>query len=565
LRPLSRAFFSCVFILAASSCATHGNSSLSTGAAHVGFLSPVNGAVNVDPFAAMEWTPIPNADSYQVYIGSQPDSSGLYFSYPMPATVTSRLPWGLQPNTIYYATLWTENSGTWSMTDSIRFVTGPADPTPDKTSFYAKIARLTAQVRAMTVGPFNLAAPGTTLYQVMLDRFKDPTQPVADCTDYAFTLLNVFTSNRVLAQYRGISLNGNDTHAITEYWDPFIKNWTVADSTFGVVYFDSDIHTGWSADTIGQVLRAGNVASVPRQYVSPYYDTFMHKYYMDPITLFNNLNPVGSNDFITNAVYPADPFLNLVNVGEPADHDDVYTAKFGSSSESFTVQNASAGAYTFSPDLPSLWSLPHTLHAGWSASSAPPVDMQLYTYKWLSPYRAIAHLSHPVNGDMVDSWGGVQFSWSVVANGAAYRLQVGTSLGANNLYDSENVQATTFTVALQSSANYYARLSTEIGVQWYYDDITFSTFPAIAHLLTPVSGASNVNPSPVTFNWTTVPGGTYYLYVGTAPGLKDAYDSGELQGSSLSVQLSGETTYYVRTWTKLGSSWYYSDSWFQTD
>ncbi len=483
----------------------------------------------------------------------------------MPANVTSRLPWGLQPNTTYYATLWTQISGTWYLTDGIRFVTSSPDPLPDKISFHQRIANLTAQVRAMTIGPSNLAAPGTTLYQVLLNRFKDPTKPDADCTDYAFALLDVFTSNRVLARYRGISLNGLDTHAITEYWDPFAKNWAVADSTFGVVYFDSDSETGWSADMIGAALRSGNVASVPQQYVSPYYDTFMRNYYMDPITLYNNLNPMGSDDYLSNAVHAADPFLNLLNVSEVVGQNNVYTAKFGSSWESFSVQDASAGVYTFSPDLPSLWARAETLWAGWSAPSAPPPDMQLYTYKWLSPYAGIAHLTHPANNDVVDSFGGVQFSWKAAANAAAYRLQVGTSLGGNEAYDSGKVQATTVTAALQSSSNYYVRLRTELGSQWYYDDTNFSTSLAIAHLLLPANGATNVVPSPVNFTWTTVPGGTYYLYVGTAPGLDDAYDSGELQSSSVSVQLSQETKYYVRTWTKLDSTWYYSDTWFQTN
>jgi len=539
------------------------DSSFSTGLARVGFVSPVTGAVGVDPFAPITWSPVAGADLFDLVISTQPNANDLYFSYPMPANVNSRLPWGLAPGTTYYATLRTMKAGTWSTTDSIQFTTRPADPLPDKRSFYAQVANLTAQVRAMTVGSSNLAAPGTDLYQVLLNRSKDPTQPVADCTDYAFALLNSFTTNRVLARYRGIGLDGRDTHAITEYWDPFTKGWTVADSTFGVIYFDNVNQSGWSADMMGDAIRSGNVASVPWQYVSPYYDTFMRNYYMDPITLFNNLNPVGSNDFIGNAVHEADPLLNLVDINE-AGQENIYTAKFGGSAESFTVQNGSAGAYTFSPELPSLWAHPHTLHAGWSASDPQPSDMQLYTYKWLSSYGAIAHLSHPLNADVVDSWDGIQFSWTAIPNAITYRLQIGREFGRNDVYDSHNTQTTANTVALQPSSNYYVRLWTELGSQWYYDDTSFSSLPSIAHLTMPSDGEDNVVPSPAQFNWTPVSNATYYLYVGTAPGLKDAYDSGELQGSSVSVQLNGKTTYYVRMWTKLDSTWYYSDSWFQT-
>lgn len=543
----------------------YADSTFATGVPHAAFLSPVNGASGVDAFASITWTPDPDADSFAIYIGPEPDGSGLYFSYPMPASVTSRLPWGLQPNTPYYATLWVEKSGVWTKADNIQFVTGSAVPTPDRTSFYANMASLTGQVRGMTIGPTNLAAPGTVLYQTELDRFKDPTQPGADCTDYAFTLLSVFTSNRVLARYRGISLNGPDSHAITEYWDPFTKGWTVADATFGVVYFDSTSQTGWSADAIGAALRSGTAASVPRQYVSPYYDTFNRNYYMDPITLFNNLNPTDSDDYISNAVNAPETFLNAVNISDVVGQNQAFTAKFGSSSESFSVQYASGATYTFNPDLPSLWSWSQTLWLGWSAPFVPPSDMQLYSYKWLFPYAGIAHLSGPANNDVVDSWGGVNFSWESVANAAAYKVQVGTSLAGNDVYDSGAVQTTTVTAPVQSSSSYYVRLSTQLGSQWYYDDTKFSTIPAISHLLMPANGATNVAPSPVNFTWTTVSGGTYYLYVGTAPGLKDAYDSGELQSSSVSVPLSSGTRYYVQMWTELDSTWYHSDTSFQTN
>src|SRR5579884_3699454 len=91
---------------------------------------------------------------------------------------------------------------------------------------------------------------------------------------------------------------------------------------------------------------------------------------------------------------------------------------------------------------------------------------------------------------------------------SAYKLQVGTALGGNDVYDSGTLQTTTIVVPVQPSSGYHVRLWTQLDSQWYYDDTNFSTFPAVAHLLTPANGSTNVPSSPVNFSWTTVPGGT---------------------------------------------------------
>jgi hypothetical protein len=85
-------------------------------------------------------------------------------------------------------------------------------------------------------------------------------------------------------------------------------------------------------------------------------------------------------------------------------------------------------------------------------------------------------------------------------------------------------------------------------------------------LITPANGATNVNASsPVQFSWTSTSGAqAYTLWVGTAPGGNDAYNSGQTQATSASVSLRGNTTYYARVWTELAGTWLYSDSSFST-
>src|SRR5215471_15695074 len=76
----------------------------------------------------------------------------------------------------------------------------------------------------------------------------------------------------------------------------------------------------------------------------------------------------------------------------------------------------------------------------------------------------------------------------------------------------------------------------------------------------PKTGAQNVDTT-LPFQWTPVSGAlAYYLYVGTAPGLKDLVNTGEIQTTSYSVaSLPSGQTLYARIYTKLSTGWFYSD------
>jgi hypothetical protein len=66
----------------------------------------------------------------------------------------------------------------------------------------------------------------------------------------------------------------------------------------------------------------------------------------------------------------------------------------------------------------------------------------------------------------------------------------------------------------------------------------------------------------MTVQWNAVPAAqAYYLYVGTTVGAKDVVNTGEIQQTSRTTgALPGETTLYLRLWTKVGGIWRYSDS-----
>jgi RHS repeat-associated protein len=67
------------------------------------------------------------------------------------------------------------------------------------------------------------------------------------------------------------------------------------------------------------------------------------------------------------------------------------------------------------------------------------------------------------------------FKWTAVPNAQAYYLYVGTTVGANNLVNTGEIQPTSYAAStLPANVTLYARLWTKLGGVWRYVDITFS-------------------------------------------------------------------------------------------
>ena len=154
----------------------------------------------------------------------------------------------------------------------------------------------------------------------------------------------------------------------------------------------------------------------------------------------------------------------------------------------------------------------------------------------------------------------VQFTWSTASGASCYYLYVGTTLGAKDVIDSGQIPGTQLSRSL-NPGTYYARVYTLINANWYVSsDITFTVAPppSPAQLTFPVNGATQVTPT-LTFNWTSIAGAQcYYLYVGSAPGLKDVYDGGQTTATSATVRLSPFTQYYARLYTEINNKWIYA-------
>ena len=350
----------------------------STGLAHLS--SPQNGATGVSQFVQFTWNTVSDATAYLILVSPTGFRTwDMYFDYLAP-NVSGRYAWGLLPNTYYYVTLCTEKSSGEVCTYS-NFTTGSSDPLPNRSAFYSQVQSLTSQVRLMTQGMSNRATPGTALYQDASDHLRDPNS--ITCGLYAITLLDQFTPNHILSRRRDLSLDGVDTHVITEYWDPFNHKWQIADPTFGLVYFDAQTEIGQGAEDVSALMIAGQFSDITPLWVTNGGSAYMTNYFMDPMTLYTNVYPFGNleqHDLLANYVPNSPlPFLNPSSLGAQGTAG-TYVFQFANQSDQITISNAGNNVVVV-PGNRYGWAPGVTLYSGWSITSQVPPGMNMYTFR----------------------------------------------------------------------------------------------------------------------------------------------------------------------------------------
>jgi uncharacterized repeat protein (TIGR01451 family) len=178
-----------------------------------------------------------------------------------------------------------------------------------------------------------------------------------------------------------------------------------------------------------------------------------------------------------------------------------------------------------------------------------------------------AVLQTPVPGSTLPG-STVTFIWSAGTGATAYWLEVGSTVGAHNLYPGASTTALQTTVSglPTNGSTVYVRLWSLLSGTWVYNDYTYKASGSggtsgKAVMQTPVPG-STLPGSTVTFAWSAASGASgYWLEVGTSVGGHQTSAGAQITGLSTTVTgiPTNSSTVYVRLWTLSGGTWVYND------
>ena len=335
-------------------------------------ITPAPGAPGVDPFQAFTWNSIPGAQAYYIYVGTSPGQTDIYNSSEIVPTITSRTVLGLIGGQAYYVTLWTKINNTWYSVPS-SFSTASQPLPSDANTFRSTVQQLTGNVRLMTQGATNSPIPGTLLAQVVAE---DGVQ-WAFCTQYAETLTRLLVGQRISARIRSIVFDGttSESHVTTEYYDPFLNKWIVADPTFGVVYWNPGIASGLSIDEVSSAVAAKNWGYIQQfiTYITNNGALYSHNYYMDPILLYLNPLPTGVLAVQLPLANSPQPFFT-VHATADIGISGTWLFSFVNQTDRVTL----SGGSQYGPIGGTIYSQSITLNTGWSIISGPS-GMQILT------------------------------------------------------------------------------------------------------------------------------------------------------------------------------------------
>ena len=174
-----------------------------------------------------------------------------------------------------------------------------------------------------------------------------------------------------------------------------------------------------------------------------------------------------------------------------------------------------------------------------------------YTFTAATP----AALTSPAPSSVLNG-PNLTFTWGAVTGATQYAFRLGTTPGANNLFASGQISATSSTVAgLPTNGEaIYGTLYTYFGSAQGANSYTF-TASTQAAITSPTPNSVLTGPT-VTFTWGSVPGATQYgLRLGTTPGGNNIFGSGLITATSATatgLPTNGETI-YATLYTAYGS------------
>ena len=178
-------------------------------------------------------------------------------------------------------------------------------------------------------------------------------------------------------------------------------------------------------------------------------------------------------------------------------------------------------------------------------------------------YSLLAVMVTPAPGSTL-SGSSVTFNWNAGAGSSAYWLDVGSTQGGNQYYQSGNlgnVLTTTVNNLPTDGSPVYVTLWSYVGGSWMNNQYTYTAYSNASSkgvMQTPTPG-STLSGSSVAFTWSAGTQSTaYWVDAGSTPGGNNYYQSGNL-GNSLTTTANGlptdGSTVYVTLWSLVNNQW----------
>jgi hypothetical protein len=199
-----------------------------------------------------------------------------------------------------------------------------------------------------------------------------------------------------------------------------------------------------------------------------------------------------------------------------------------------------------------------------------------YSYSVSTKVGQLATMSVPGVGSMLPG-NSVTFQWTSSNTATAYWIDVGSSQGGNNYYQSGSLPTTTLSQTVNNlptdGSNIYVTLWTEINGQWANNQYTYTAFNPAAYLAAIQSPdpSSTLTGSSQLFTWSQVviilpsyaltlgsgsssPVIAYWIDAGSTPGGNQYFQSGNI-GNVNSYTVTGlpidGSQIYVTLWTQV--------------
>jgi hypothetical protein len=529
-------------------------------------IYPAGGTVDADMSLPIEWTPVPNVQAYYLYVGTSVGAKDLVNTGEIQQT--SYLATSLPAGPLLYARMHTKVDGVWRHVDST-FTAGPL-------------------LRARITSPVDGASAA------------DLSQPIQWTTIAGSQAYYLYVGTTVGAKDL---VNTGEVHTTSYlasglpagkllYARMYTKvggTWRYIDSTFSVAPIVKATITFPADGSVADVANPIEWTPVPAAqayylYVgsAPGGNDLVNTGEIHATTFLAGNLPIGRTVYarlwtkIDAWRYTDSSFTTaaLATLIYPADH-----AADIDQSQPFrwnAIDNAEAyylyvGSTPGANDLVNSYEITSTSYLTSRGGLPLPAGPTLYARLWTKlagewQYHDSTFTASPMTPKFIyptDGATGVDptqpFRWVPPANATAFELRIGTTPGGTDVFKSGTLSTTSATpTGLPATGTLYARALAKVNTTWTFTDVAFTLSPSVtpATIISPVSGAVNVDTGQA-FQWTAVSlARGYRLTIGRAPGGNDLHDSGEIQVTRRFVPNLPIGQSFGTIMTKLNGVWY---------